>query len=409
MRKKLLNDNLTTSISKGGVLYRPGEIPTLTKEQIAQANLVNKLPRDFPFANWESMNTKQQLQTIRSSGLNAQEQWSLLNSNVPLVALNRYNQAQTQSESTAYAVRVAASLVNATTQTAAARAKATVGKPTVSTPLQTTAQQRKLDMKQEEYETRFYEKQARRPVVVNTPNNSTKTPDGGKPIFDSRDAMEQKKDRAWDKIVVPTWRERREDEIWGQVNGKPLTYPVKLENTPLPQPGATPFQTPNPYQDVDSTIYPEPQPRPYPPGVIPPVETYDWYSSYKDAANAWAKENVSLSKDLERCAMIYKNIDKNGNERYTFTESYYGMDEIPFLGIRPNVVIPFAWLRYLDSGIPESDIVGFIHSHPNPPSGGSYSGPSDEDLSLYKYGINQVTVVPYETGIPTTYPLTPSK
>jgi len=51
MRKKLLNNNLTGAISKGGVLYRPGEIPTLTKEQITQANLVSKLPRDFPFAN----------------------------------------------------------------------------------------------------------------------------------------------------------------------------------------------------------------------------------------------------------------------------------------------------------------------------------------------------------------------
>ncbi|MEZ4627879.1 MAG: hypothetical protein R2912_07280 [Eubacteriales bacterium] len=68
MRKKLLNNNLTGAISKGGVLYRPGEIPTLTKEQMAQANLVSKLPRDFPFATWESMNTKQQLQQMKYSG-----------------------------------------------------------------------------------------------------------------------------------------------------------------------------------------------------------------------------------------------------------------------------------------------------------------------------------------------------
>jgi len=217
MRKKLLNNNLSDSISKGGVLYRSGEIPTLTKEQIAQANLVNKLPRDFPFANWEGMTTKQQLRQMQYSGLNAQEQWSLLNTNVPLAVLNEHNQAQTQSESTALAARVAASLVNATAQAATARAQAAVGKPTVTTSLQTTAQQRKLDMKQEEYESRFYEKQARRPIVANNPSDTTKTPDGGKPNFDSRDAMEQKKDKAWDKIVVPTWREKREDEMWDKI------------------------------------------------------------------------------------------------------------------------------------------------------------------------------------------------
>ena len=40
MRKKLLNNNDITSISKGGVLYRPGEIPVLTKGQVEQAKLV---------------------------------------------------------------------------------------------------------------------------------------------------------------------------------------------------------------------------------------------------------------------------------------------------------------------------------------------------------------------------------
>ncbi|HWR31685.1 MAG TPA: hypothetical protein VN631_17850 [Negativicutes bacterium] len=251
MRKKLLNNNLTGAISKGGVLYRPGEIPTLTKEQITQANLVSKLPRDFPFANWENMTARQQQQTISRSGLNSQDQWALLNSNVPLTALHEHNQAQNQSDSTAIAGRVAASLTNATAQAAvSAKVQAAVGKPAVSTPLQTTAQQRKSDMKQEEYETRFYEKQARRPIVVYTPNDTTKTLVGGKPIFDSRDAIEKKKDSVWDKIAVPTWRDKREDEIWGQVNGKPLTYPVKPGSTPLPQPGASPIipgVTPTPY------------------------------------------------------------------------------------------------------------------------------------------------------------------
>jgi len=73
-------------------------------------------------------------------------------------------------------------------------------------------------MNQEEYETRFYEKQARRPIVANNPSDTTKTPDGGKPNFDSRDAMEQKKDNAWDKIES-TYNprdamDRKKDEKW---------------------------------------------------------------------------------------------------------------------------------------------------------------------------------------------------
>ena len=94
MRNKLLNNNQSDYISKGGVLYKPGEIPALTKEQLTQASLVSKLPRDFPFANWEGMTTKQQLQQMKYSGLNPQEQWSLLNANVPLSVLNEHNQAQ---------------------------------------------------------------------------------------------------------------------------------------------------------------------------------------------------------------------------------------------------------------------------------------------------------------------------
>ena len=84
MRKKLLNNNEITSISKGGVLYRAGDLPPLTTQQKEQAKIVSKLPNDFPFANWEGMTPRQQLLQMRYSGLNDQEQWSLLNSNVRL-------------------------------------------------------------------------------------------------------------------------------------------------------------------------------------------------------------------------------------------------------------------------------------------------------------------------------------
>ena len=148
MHNKRLNNNLTNSISKGGVLYRAGEIPALTKEQIEQAKLVSKLPKDFPFAQWDNMYTKQQLQQMKHSGLNDQDQWSLLNANVPLSVLNQHNQAQAEVETRASATRIAASLMSATAQATIPRAQAAVGKPTISPSLQTYGLNGQLEGKQ---------------------------------------------------------------------------------------------------------------------------------------------------------------------------------------------------------------------------------------------------------------------
>jgi len=386
MRSKLLKNNRIGNFTNGNPINSAREVPILNETQQQQAALVSKLPKDFPIAGWESMNTKQQLQAMKFSGLNAQDQWTLLNANEKLSTLSQYNQAQTQSESAALAARVAASLVNTTAKAAAtAKAQAAVGKPTVSTSLQTTAQQRKSDMKQEEYETRFYEKQARRPIVANNSSDTTKTPDGGKPNFDSRDAMEQKKDKAWDKIVVPTWREKREDEIWEQVNGSPLTYPVNPSVTPLPQPGPSPYPTttPNPNTPKSNDDGSE--------------ANYNWYSSYDEAVNAWAKSFWRLSKDFEHCALIYKKVDENGNEVYTFGETRIGSQGLPPV-FQPNVAESFANL-YINEKITDASRVGFVHSHPEPPDKSSYAIFSDWDLALKILpGIDYVTLAPYEYG-----------
>ena len=251
MRKKLLNNSLTNSISKGGVLYRPGEIPALTKEQIAQANLVNKLPRDFPIANWESMSTKQQLQQMKYSGLSAQDQWSLLNSNVPLVALNQYNQAQNQSESTALAAIVAASLVTATAQ-AAAKAQAAVGKPTVSTPLQAIAQQRKYDVWQEEYAPQSHAKAAAGAAAVIAPKNTLGAAAAIKPVNrdgqrDGSDGDGGDKDTIWEKLA----------KLWNKIfPGGEKQEPTQVETLTTVPPSITPRMTPTPS--------PKPTPTPTP-------------------------------------------------------------------------------------------------------------------------------------------------
>ncbi|GEM_PF-6438199 len=284
MRKKLLNNNLANSISKGGVLYRPGEIPTLTKEQIAQANLVNKLPRDFPIANWENMGTKQQLQQMKYSGLNAQQQWSLLNSNVPLSALDQYNQAQTQSESTALAARVAASMVNTSAQVAAAKAQAAVGKPTVSTPLQTSAQLRKYDVWQEEYTPRYYGKAASGAGAAITPKNTLGAAVAIKPVnrdgqSGNSDGDQGKKDSRW-KNLLSNWLTTQPFPMaakngaflntllqnigFNSGNGgiTPTSTPLKVnidlvtptpspKITPTPSPKQTPSPTPKPTANLD--------------------------------------------------------------------------------------------------------------------------------------------------------------
>lgn len=150
MRNKLLNNNLTDSISKGGVLYRAGEIPILTKEQIVQANLVSKLPRDFPFAKWEGMSTKQQLREMKSSGLNDQDQWSLLNSNVPLAVLNEHNQAQQEDKSREYATRIVSSLMNSSSKVAANSVQTSIKSLPNNTPLQNSGLRQKLNLLKEE-------------------------------------------------------------------------------------------------------------------------------------------------------------------------------------------------------------------------------------------------------------------
>ena len=250
------NSIYTNNFNNQNALMKTNNQPVLNDAQINDAKLVKKLPSDFPIADWESMNTKAQLKAMQHSGLSDKEQWALLNTTTPLSALNQHNQAQNAVETRATAAKIATTLMSAAAQAAVPRAPVTASKPTNSTPLQTTAQQRKLDMKQEEYETRFYEKQARRPIAVNTQNNTPKTPEGAKPVVDSRDAMEQKKDKLWekiestynprdamdrkkdeiwDKVVVPSWRDKREDEIWGKVNGNLLTESDDSDNAFLSQ------------------------------------------------------------------------------------------------------------------------------------------------------------------------------
>ena len=182
MRNQLLNNNLTDTISKGGVLYRPCEIPTFTKEQLAQAKLVSKLPHDFPIANWESMTTKQQLQQMKYSGLNPQEQWSLLNASAPLKVLNEYNQAQDQATAQALVTKAIAPLAAKVVQSSAQRTPVTNAITLKSTALQKSAQQRQLEEQNENILTKHLVKQpTNNPSQKNTAD-LIRSPQSYKPI-----------------------------------------------------------------------------------------------------------------------------------------------------------------------------------------------------------------------------------
>ena len=154
--------------------------------------------------------------------------------------------------------------------------------------------------------------------------------------------------------------------------------------TPLPQPGPRiPTQTPNPFSVTDP---------------MSPVQNYTWYGSYAEAAKAWASSFRQLSKDFEHCALIYKSVDRNGNDIYTFGETKIGKKGIPALGIQPNVVASFLSL-YLGERVPDASLVGFIHTHPEPPKGFTVAGYSTMDLFLKNFpGIDFVTLAPYENG-----------
>ena len=182
MRNKLLNNNQSDYISKGGVLYKPGEIPVLSKEQLTQASLVNKLPRDFPFANWEGMTTKQQLQQMKYSGLNPQEQWSLLNANVPLSVLKDHNQAQEYAAAQATPVQAPALLSAKAVQALAQNIQKASTNSSISPSLQSGAPQRQLDVQKTNHQANLLGKPAIAPANPLKITNPTKAPYRNKPV-----------------------------------------------------------------------------------------------------------------------------------------------------------------------------------------------------------------------------------
>ena len=253
MQNKLLNNSRLGGRSIESVSNSSNRYPALSKDQIEQASLVKKLPNDFPIASWEQMNTKQQLHAMKFSGLNPQEQWKLLNATAPLSTLQQHNQAQDEVEIRSYVAKSLAPLAAQIAQPTSPKSGTPGTKSSNSTPLQTTSQQRKLDMQQEEYETRFYEKAAARANSTSKPANPTKAPTTYKPLENT-----QPKDTGNGGGKIKEWVDNLVSGIRGILDGstperstpKPVAStptPFAIENIPSPKPPRmTPPPTPTP-------------------------------------------------------------------------------------------------------------------------------------------------------------------
>ena len=135
----------TTSTVRGTVAGSAGSPYTLNDTQKEESALVDKLPSDFPIAKWDSMNTKEQLNTIRRSSLSDQEQWSLLNASTPLEVLSLVNAAQKGAITGQLTARAASELTDGALRYFEARHQLVNSDSSILSPLQKRLLHGKLD------------------------------------------------------------------------------------------------------------------------------------------------------------------------------------------------------------------------------------------------------------------------
>ncbi len=187
---------------------------------------------------------------------------------------------------------------------------------------------------------------------------------------------------------------------------KTETTPIPMESTNLDGP-CTPCPGPGPdatYSKSSKSIQQYNQLQNVSPTrILPPdrkvgelPKGYTWYDSEREAIDAWSRTYRSQSEEYEHCTFIFCYLDDNFEHHYTYGKTGVGSLAIPQLGIRANVIGSFL-SGYLFESVSESSIVGFVHTHPNPPKGYTSSFASEEDLFLLNLPrIDFVVVVPYE-------------
>lgn len=121
----------------------PLYVPNETQKQ--EANLVAKLPSEFPILQWETMSTRLQQQIIQKSGLSPQDQWRLLNASTPLQVLSLLNEIQNNAKSGLLTSGEASKITDQTLRYSDNRLRLVSGDASYLPPLQKALLNRQLD------------------------------------------------------------------------------------------------------------------------------------------------------------------------------------------------------------------------------------------------------------------------
>ena len=173
----------------------PLYVPNETQKQ--EADLVAKLPSEFPIVAWDSLSATMQQKVIEKSGLSPQDQWKLLNASTPLQVLSLLNEIQNNAKSGLLTSSEASKITDQTLRYSDDRLRLVSGDASYLPPLQKALWNRELDK-----------------------------------VFGDL-----------------------QDKTKGDSSGKPKTTP-KPSSTPLPKPGpSVPVITPVPYPKNSKVAY----------------------------------------------------------------------------------------------------------------------------------------------------------
>ena len=132
---------VTPSAPASGIdpLYTPNE----TQKQ--EANLVAKLPSEFPILAWDTMSTALQQKVMEKSGLSPQDQWKLLNASTSLEVLSLLNEIQNNAKSGLLTSSEASKITDQTLRYSDNRIRLVSGDASYLPPLQKALWNRELD------------------------------------------------------------------------------------------------------------------------------------------------------------------------------------------------------------------------------------------------------------------------
>lgn len=262
------------------------------KDQLKkEARVVEKLPNDFPIDQWESLNTKQQRQALKFSGLDDQEQWVLLNANAPLRVLDEYNQEQLSNGLQALAANVASTVAKSSSP----RNPASDSLRSISTPLQKAALQRKLELQREALAERERQAQGRTSVRATLDDGASNRPAANKPVARGSQSSKSGED------------DGEEKNFWEKFKSalKNLANFLSPEKTPEPAsstPQVVTMVTVPPTASPKPTPTPTPSPTPSPKPTVNVDMIREVVNNCRDSENSFFLKYSQTSNDRSDCS-----------------------------------------------------------------------------------------------------------